>query len=381
MLMQTLSNHRNCTTPCSGVALLKNERGAASIVASLFIVFILVVLLFGTKLGLPSDLISLFRKMRAIQVKPGDWRPFTSAEGGYTVEMPGEPLLEVRSGGSDGSPMSLQAATVRVPEKYEFTVTTTDFHEVLPEGSDTESFLTAMRDSAVTSSKGRLVSDKPIRLDRFPGREFLIDGGGKMIRTQLFLKDAFLYSLGIHSTRAFVLSGDADRFFATFQFIGTAASVAPAPPGWKVFAPSDGRFSVLMPGLPVSEQQTFATKSGNMVLYLFNLDRGRMNERFSVQYTDYPEQFLKEARSADTVLTKASTVDAFNIGGTVVSEKSFPLGRYPGRELQVENAELAMRIRLYLVDQRLYKVVATWPRSRSFSEDDERFLASFRLMQ
>jgi hypothetical protein len=136
-----------------------------------------------------------------------------------------------------------------------------------------------------------------------------------------------------------------------------------------------------MPGRPVSEQQTFTAKGGNMVLYLFNLDRGRMHERFSVQYTDYPEQFLKEARSADTVLTKASTVDAFNIGGTVVSEKSFPLGRHPGRELQVENAELAMRIRLYLVDQRLYKLVATWPKSRTFSADDELFLASFRLMQ
>jgi hypothetical protein len=136
-----------------------------------------------------------------------------------------------------------------------------------------------------------------------------------------------------------------------------------------------------MPGLPVSEQQTFTTKGGKMVLYLFNLNRGRMNERFSVQYTDYPEQFLKEARSANTVLKKASTVDAFNIGGTVVSEKSFPLGRHPGRELQVENAEMAMRIRLYLVDQRLYKVVTTWPKSRTFSADDERFLASFRLLQ
>jgi hypothetical protein len=381
MLMQKLSNHRESKKGCAGLALLNNDRGAAGIVASLLIVLILVMLLLGTKLGLPSDLISLFHKLRSIQVKPGDWKLFTSAEGGYTVEMPGEPSREVRSEGSDGSRISLQTATVRVPEKYTFAVTTTDYHEILPEGSDAESFLTAMRDSTVTSSKGRLVSDKPIRLDRFLGREFLIEDGGNVIRIRLFLKDAFLYSLGIHSTKAFVLSGDADRFLASFQFIGNAASVTPAPPGWKVFAPNDGRFSVLMPGLPVSEQQTFTTKGGNMVLYLFNLDRGRMNERFSVQYTDYPEQFLKEARSANTVLKKASTVDAFNIGGKVVSEKSFPLGSHPGRELRVENAELAMRIRLYLVDQRLYKVVATWPKSRTFSADDERFLASFRLMQ
>ena len=79
------------------------------------------------------------------------------------------------------------------------------------------------------------------------------------------------------------------------------------------------------------------------------------------------------------MLKKASTVDAFNIEGKVVSEKPLPLGSHPGRELQVENAELAMRIRLYLVDRRLYKVVASWPKSRVFSVDDERFLNSFRL--
>jgi len=45
----------------------------------------------------------------------------------------------------------------------------------------------------------------------------------------------------------------------------------------------------------------------------------------------------------------------------------------------VENAELAMRIRLYLVDRRLYKVAAAWPKNRTFSVDDERFLNSFRL--
>jgi hypothetical protein len=254
-----------------------------------------------------------------------------------------------------------------------------DFREILPEGSDTEAFITAMRDSMVSSSKGRLAGDNPIRLDRFAGREFLIEGGGLTTRTRVFLKDAWLYSVGLRSTKAFVLSADADRFFASFKF--TAPVAAPLVPGWKEFAPVYGRFFVHMPGLPVGSQQTFKTKGGDMVLYLFNLERGRANERFSVQYADYPEQFLKEAGSADAVLKKASTVDAFNIEGRVVSEKALSLGSHPGRELQVENAELAMRIRLYLVDKRLYKIVASWPKSRAFSIDDERFLNSFSLTQ
>ena len=356
----------------------RGARGSVNIAVALFIALLMVVLLFGRKLGLPSDLVSLYYKLQGIQVKKGDWKPVTPTEGGFTVEMPGEPTVETKSDIIAGAQLPITAYTVHVPERYAFIATAADFRENI-RGMDLNAVLDAARDSAVKDEKGRLVSDTPIGLDLVSGRECMIESGGTVLRARFYLKDSNLYSLRVRSTKDFVVSRDAERFFASFAFLGNAALNDPAAAGWMEFSPMNGRFSVQMPGIPASEEQNFNTKAGNMTLYVFNLNRGWTNEKFSVQYTDYPEQLLREAGAADTVLKKASTVDAFNIGGTLVSEKVLSLGRYPGRELQVENAEMAMRIRLYLIDQRLYKLIATWPKSRSFSADDERFLTSFRL--
>jgi len=356
------------------------ERGNANIIAAVVIALLLIVLLFGKKLGLPSDLLSLLYPQPTAKIKVDGWKVLAPPTGGFTVEMPGEPTLSTRSETVNGLMLTKRQYSVHLEGMYQFNVSVLDVRELMQDqNSEPDAALGAYVQGLVKTAKGKLVSDKPVRLEPVLGRDILVESDGVMSRLNIYVLDAYLYALEARSTRKFVTSAEADRFFSSFKFTGNALSGASSAPGWTKFAPSGGRFSVHMPGLPTSEEQSFRTKGGDMVLHLFNLDRGAANGRFSVQYTDYSEQFLKEAKSADAVLKKAGTVDAFNIGGTVVNETDLPFGRYPGRELQVENAELAMRIRLYLVDRRLYKVTATWPKSRVFSVDDERFLNSFRL--
>lgn len=358
----------------------RGERGSANIIAAVVIALLFVVLLFGRKLGLQSDLFSLLYPEPAVQVKADAWKTLAAPDGGFTVEMPGAAELTTRSGTVGDRTVFMKLYRVNNEGKYQFSISVVDVREAMQNQDRVpETALDAYVQGLVKTVKGKLLSDKPVRLGIFPGREILVESDGALSRLQIYLANAFLYSVEVRSARKFVASADADRFFASFKLSGSALSGAPALPGWTEFAPFGGRFSVQMPGVPVSDEQIFKTKSGDMVLYLFSLERGRANERFSVQYTDYSEQFMREARSADEVLKKASTVDAFNIGGTVVKEGLLPLGKYPGRELQVESAELAMRIRLYLVDRRLYKVTAAWPKSRTFSAEDERFLNSFQL--
>ena len=356
------------------------EQGNANIIVVVVIALLLAVLLFGKKLGLPSDLFSLLYPEPAVRVKADAWKVLTAADGGFTVEMPGAAELTTRSGTVGDRTVVMKLYRVTNEGKYQFNISVVDVREAMQNQNIVpETALEAYVQGLVKTVKGKLLSDKPVRIGIFPGREILVESDGAISRLHIYLANASLYSVEVRSARKFVTSADADRFFASFKLSGSALSGATGQPGWTEFAPVGGRFSVQMPGVPVSDEQNFKTKGGDMVLYLFNLERGKAGERFSVQYTDYSEQFLKEARSADAVLKKASTVDAFNIGGTVVKEKILPFGKYPGRELQVENAELAMRIRLYLVDRRLYKVAAAWPKSRAVSVDDERFLNSFQL--
>lgn len=336
---------------------------------------LLTALLFGKKLGLRSDLVSILFDARPAKVKATDWKVVTPAIGMFAVEMPGEPVLDESFTDANGPRITTRTYSVQVGADQVFLVQYADFREIL-HGGDSTAFLEESRESAVRAMQGKLVSEKTVFLDRVPGREILVQGTGRAMRARMYLKDTYLYSLQIVSPKGRVTSADAERFFASFKFMSRYAAGAP---GWTEFSDPAGRFAVLMPGDPVASEESFGTRAGDVTLHQFTLRHGSGNEKYYVQYMDYPD-LLMQGKTAEQLLKDAGTVDAYNMRGTVVREQALPLGLHPGQEVHVENAETAMRIRLYLVNARLYKAVALWPKSRSFSPDDELFLASFRLI-
>ena len=353
----------------------RGQGRSVQIAVVVVVVLLLTVLLFGKKLGLPSDLVSLLFDARPAKVKAADWKVVTPAIGMFAVDMPGEPVLDESFTDANGPRITTRTYSVQVGADQVFLVQYADFRELL-HGGDSTAFLDESRESAVRAMQGKLVSEKPILLDRVPGREILIQGTGRAMRARMYLKDTYLYSLQIVSPRGRVTSADAERFFASFKFRSRYAAGAP---GWKEFSDPGGRFAVLMPGDPVASEESIGTRAGDVALYQFTLRHGSGSEKYYVQYMDYPD-LLMQGKTAEQLLKDAGTVDAYNMNGTVVREQALPLEHHAGREVHVENAETAMRIRLYLVDRRLYKAVAMWPKSRAFSTDDERFLASFRLI-
>jgi hypothetical protein len=72
---------------------------------------------------------------------------------------------------------------------------------------------------------------------------------------------------------------------------------------------------------------------------------------------------------------------AQGVNGKLVSSKETKLGDYPGREFEVEllGGKAILRGRVFLVDQRLYQVMAIAPADVADSPSIERFLDSFRL--
>lgn len=350
-----------------------SSSAAATVVISVLIFMLALVLLFGTKFGLPIDLMSVLFHKR-IEVKASAWQELTSpaSEGGFSVQLPGEPVVTTRAEGEG------KTYEVTLKGKYHVSAGYAAFPTALQE-ADIRDFMNAYIDKALSGFGGKRVSDKPLLLGAVPGREIVIETDGEVLRSQHYVTAWRRYHLMVISTKEFVVSPDAERFFGSFTFLGGSAG-AVIPPGWTEYSDIAGRFAVAMPGLPSAEQQNASSKAGDMTLFLFTLQRSGPNDRVAVQYLDYPEAAFA-GKTPDMVLDNASTVDAYNVGGTVVDQKPLSLGAYPGREVRVENVEAQMRIRLYLVDRRLYKVIAMWPKSRGFSVDDERFLGSFRLTQ
>jgi hypothetical protein len=70
----------------------------------------------------------------------------------------------------------------------------------------------------VARAKGKLHSDRPIRLDGYPGREFEIEVEGKVrIRTRLYAVKNRLYQLLITGPDEWLRSRDPGRFLESFQ--------------------------------------------------------------------------------------------------------------------------------------------------------------------
>jgi hypothetical protein len=72
-----------------------------------------------------------------------------------------------------------------------------------------------------------------------------------------------------------------------------------------------------------------------------------------------------------------------NLAGKLASEKDIKLGGHPGREIRIEvaNGKQLFRVRVYLVDQRLYQVVILGTKEQATSKEADKFLDSFRLAE
>jgi hypothetical protein len=153
---------------------------------------------------------------------------------------------------------------------------------------------------------------------------------------------------------------------------------------WQQLPVNDGGFSVLMRSEPHYVRQQVDTPAGKMFAHLYSSDR--RDSYFAVGYSDYPialvagtppEQLFAGVR--DTWLKRID-------GKLVMRNNSLLLdGRHPGAEFAAEGTVKGvpafLQARLYLVDQRLYQLIAMGPKDGVSQGMINRFLNSFRLIQ
>ncbi|OPY04503.1 MAG: hypothetical protein A4E67_02350 [Syntrophaceae bacterium PtaB.Bin038] len=149
---------------------------------------------------------------------------------------------------------------------------------------------------------------------------------------------------------------------------------------WKDFHSMEGGFSVSMPGTPVERRQAYQTQAGPVEAHFFTVEADRGSLVYMVVYGDYPEALMATG-DREMLLDAARDGAVGNIQGTLLSERAVSIGGHPGRELQVLSSDgrLALKMRIYLVNNRQYQVVAVTPKETRSTADRDRFLDSFRL--
>ena len=176
---------------------------------------------------------------------------------------------------------------------------------------------------------------------------------------------------------------------------GLAQTKAPPPPSapgvppriilveaWEEFKNEAGNFAVMMPGKPIEASQTIEGEFGKVPTKSFVAQSGQIT--IAVMYADYPIVY-------DTPEAVKATLDATRDimlskrRGKLISEKEHIFKKYAGRELTAGTDFGMSRLRMYLIQQRLYILMVLLDGATDVkqleSEQADRFLDSFRLIE
>ncbi|HAZ47571.1 MAG TPA: hypothetical protein DDW76_03580 [Cyanobacteria bacterium UBA11369] len=143
---------------------------------------------------------------------------------------------------------------------------------------------------------------------------------------------------------------------------------------WKEFSSSEGKFAVSMPGTPKQETET---DEDGLTSHSFTVELENPDSAYLVTYYDVPEVAKATPEQIKELLDGAP--DAFAKGGNanLTRSQNIILDGNPGREFEFTSTEgFSGKGRVYLVQERLFLVVAIAPQSQSI----QRFLDSFRLL-
>ncbi len=175
---------------------------------------------------------------------------------------------------------------------------------------------------------------------------------------------------------AYALSG-------TMYWFGPRLPPAMDTANWNTFAPSEGGYSINMPGPTLTGSET----SGGYT-FVKSAARVKPNQTFIVAYTNLigstqPEWAQRNA--FDSGITYAHLLFPNTSYYNYKPDQVISLEEYPGKELSYESGSgrkrVTVTVRLYIVDRRLYVVLATsgYDSYGLTTTNSQKFLDSFRI--
>jgi len=148
------------------------------------------------------------------------WKEFFSNEGSFSILMPGVPTeqtkrLNTKAGAIDMHLFILEQKNVA------YFVSHIDYQEELLQQRNDDEILDGARNGAVKNVQGKLLSEVPISLDNYPGREIRIEtsDGKHTIQTRIYLVKNRLYQVMIVTPKENSFSKDVTKFLDSFKLL------------------------------------------------------------------------------------------------------------------------------------------------------------------
>jgi hypothetical protein len=156
------------------------------------------------------------------------------------------------------------------------------------------------------------------------------------------------------------------------------------PASWKEYSSTEGRFSILFPGIPKEEVQTVDAQGVQFKIHINHL---KAFSEYGVIYADYPIP-VNDPNVAKQVLDSGAKGAVSEVKSELLNMTNISLDGHPGRALRekLPNGDV-LKVKMYLVGQRLYQIAVTMPGAdttpdmgQSYEKFADKFLDSFKLI-
>ena len=130
----------------------------------------------------------------AVEYDDKAWKEFSSAEGGFSILMPGTPQAKTQEVASPPGKVSFRTFELRTNTGV-YDVSYSDLPIYSEDPAHISEGLDANRDALLKSTGLKLLSEKAITFDGVPGREWLLVGNEGVVRRRIIIVKDRLYTL------------------------------------------------------------------------------------------------------------------------------------------------------------------------------------------
>jgi hypothetical protein len=98
-----------------------------------------------------------------------------------------------------------------------YIVSYSDYPEEMVKKSDPQKMLDGARDGAAKNVNGKIESEKKIKIDGHPGRDFVIATERFQIRDRIYMVGSRLYQVMLVGSKDVISGKDAEKFIESFK--------------------------------------------------------------------------------------------------------------------------------------------------------------------
>jgi len=186
---------------------------------------VLLPFLLTTLLVSGSSIPEIGRAQFPIQVAQSIWKPFSSAEGNFTVLMPGTPEQQQDTINTELGSLNLKAFTVERPNEANYLVAYFDLpgelSNMIQTSEQANQLLTGVVLGLADSMTGQLLNQQTITLDNHSGKAFRMQHSEEIVgQYRLYLASQRIYLLGVGTSKEKYLQKSIQGFFNSFRLAG-----------------------------------------------------------------------------------------------------------------------------------------------------------------